>query len=356
MTVKNVLLQNFRNHTKIRFSFAPTTVIIGPNTVGKTNILEALHILSFGKSFRAENDRDTIQEGKDFFRIEATIADATDTKTLTVIFAERNAYLSKKFLVNKVAKRHIDFAAQFFTVLFTPQDIEIITDAPSLRRNYINSILSQAGKPYRQTLSTYEKCLRQRNRMLYDLKDGRKDYKASDFDYWDNILIENGNFLTKKREEFVNFINSSKKEMFDFKVFYDKSIISTERLFKYHFQERSAGMTLVGPQRDDFVFLFPTKRSDVPNGASKKVSEFGSRGEQRLTILQMKLLEIEYLRKTAGEEPILLLDDIFSELDDVNIHKIFDYIHNQQTIITTTHREFVPKKILNKKDVEIIEL
>lgn len=348
MIVEKISLQNFRNHKKAQFTFDNTTVIIGRNTVGKTNILEAIHILSHGKSFRAENDRDTIAQGHDFCRIEAQIKDNTDTKKLTVIFAERGAYLSKKFLINNVARRHIDFAAQFFTVLFTPQDIEIITDSPSLRRNYINSILSHASREYRQILNVYEKGLRQRNRMLYDLKDGRKEYKRADFDYWDEILIRNGDYLTQKREEFVKFINSSKKEMFDFKIFYDKSTISVERLFKYHFQEQAAGMTLVGPQRDDFIFRFPI--------TEKRVSEFGSRGEERLTILQTKLLEIEYIKKESGTNPVLLLDDIFSELDSENIDKIYGFIKDQQTIITTTHKEFVPKKILKQKGLAIIEL
>lgn len=348
MILEKLSLQNFRNHKKAQFSFSNTTIIIGRNTAGKTNILEALHILSRGKSFRAENDRDTIAQGHDFCRIEAQIKDDNDSKKLTVIFAERGAYLSKKFLINNVARRHIDFAAQFFTVLFTPQDIEIITDSPSLRRNYINSILSQASREYRQNLNVYEKGLRQRNRMLYDLKEGRKEYKRADFDYWDEILIRNGSYITQKREEFVKFINSSKKEMFDFKIFYDKSTISTERLFKYHFQEQAAGVTLVGPQRDDFIFNFPK--------TERKISEFGSRGEERLTILQTKLLEIEYIKKESGTNPVLLLDDIFSELDSENIDKIYGFIKDQQTIITTTHREFVPKKILEKEEVEIIEL
>lgn len=358
MIVKKLYLQNFRTHKKTQFEFQNTTIIIGPNTAGKTNILEALFILSHGKSFRAENDRDTITEGRDFCRIEAEV-ESDETKKLTVIFAERGGYLSKKFLINGVARRHMDFASEFYSVLFTPQDIEIITATPSLRRNYISSILTKANRPYRQALNTYEKGLRQRNRMLHDMKIEKKQYKQSDFDYWDKILIENGNFITKKREEFVEFINKSKKEMFDFNIVYDKSIISIERLFKYHFEERASGITLVGPQRDDFIFNFPSetrKASSAYFAAGKKVSEFGSRGEERLTILQTRLLEIEYLKQETGALPILLLDDIFSELDDANISKVYNYISNQQTIITTTHKEFVPKQILKHKDLGIIEL
>ena len=348
MKLKNLNLKNFRNHKSCSFSFNDTTIIVGHNTAGKTNILEAIYILTHGKSFKAEHDRDTIQEGSDFARIEAGVEEKDDKKKLTVIFAERGNYLSKKFLVNGVARRHLDFASNFSSVLFTPEDIEIITDSPSLRRHYVNTILSQSSKKYRHSHALYEKALRQRNRMLSDMKDGKKQYKRSDFEYWENLLIDHGTIITDQRENFVSFVNSTNKELFNFTLFYDKSIMSLERLFKYHFQEQAAGSTLVGPQRDDFFFFFPD--------TEKKISEFGSRGQERLTVLQTKLLEIEYIKKNTDVSPVLLLDDIFSELDSENIDKIYGFIKDQQTIITTTHREFVPKNILKQESLSIIDL
>lgn len=348
MILKQLVLHDFRNHVNAKFLFDDVTVIIGKNTAGKTNILEAIHILSSGKSFRAENDRDVIRNGKDFCRIEAQTEDDRGIKKLAVIFAKRDVYLSKKFLVNNVARRHVDFGSNFLSVLFTPEDIEIITDSPSLRRKYIDSILSQAHREYKQALGKYERGLRQRNKMLSDIKNGRKFYKREDFDYWDKVLIDNAKVLSQKREEFTDFTNNSKKELFNFSLIYDKSAMSLERLFKYHFQEQAAGVTLVGPQRDDYFFYFPK--------TEKKISEFGSRGQERLTILQMKLLEILYIRQKTGEKPVLLLDDIFSELDNENIDKVYDFIKDQQTIITTTHREFVPKKILQKEGLKLIDL
>lgn len=348
MIVRKLKLTNFRNHKNSIFDFSPTTVIIGKNTAGKTNILEALYILSRGKSFRADKDLDVIAEGANFARIEAETEDVQDTKKLTIIFSTQRGYLSKKFLVNSVARRQRDFASNFVSSLFTPHDIELLTDSPSIRRKYIDSILYQADKNYRVALSIYEKALKHRNRMLHDLKDGKKDYKTQDFDYFDKILIAQGEKLTAKRGEFVDFVNNFNKDIFGFTLFYDKSEISEARLFKYHFEERAAGVTLVGPQRDDFAFYFPE--------TTKPVKEFGSRGEERLTIFQLKVIEIDFLRKATTHNPVLLLDDIFSELDDSNIHKVFDLLPVQQTIITTTHHEFVPKKILNKEDVKIIEL
>ncbi len=368
MILKKLKLVNFRNHKSAQFKLSPTTVIIGKNTAGKTNILEAIYVLSAGRSFRAERDLDTIAEGSDFARIEAEIETDQEKIDLKVIFSTQKGYLSKKFLVNGVARRQHDFASNFVSVLFTPKDVEIMTDSPGVRRRHIDAILYQADRNYRKALSSYEKALRHRNKMLHDLREGKKQYVTSDFDYFNNILIEQGGILTSKREEFVEFVNNAKKDIFRFELFYDKSIMSLERLFKYHFEEQAAGVTLVGPQRDDFGFFFPADvspsmslRGDRSNiisrqSFSKLISEFGSRGEERLAILQLKILEVNYLQQATNQIPMLLLDDIFSELDDANIFKVFELLPNQQTVLTTTHREFVPKKIMNREDVEIIEL
>ncbi len=356
MIVKKLSLQNFRNHHKTSFEFGKTTIIIGHNTAGKTNILEALYVLSHGTSFRATHDYDMIEERQQFAKIEGIIDSVDDTTTLTANMARLTSsrFLSKKYLVNGVARTLKTFSDYFYTVLFTPQDIEIVTSSPSGRRNYINSILIKSHKEYRAAASKYEKALRQRNRMLYDMKRGTKEYKQTDFDFWENLLIENGGIMHSFRSAFVEYVNAFAKEVFPVKLSYDHSIMSKERLFKYHFEERASGVTLIGPQRDDFQFLFADSEGGLPAG--RQVKEFGSRGEQRLTILQTKLIEIEYLKAATGELPVLLLDDIFSELDEANIDKIYHFLDTQQTIITTTHEEFVPKKIMGQSSLKIIKL
>jgi DNA replication and repair protein RecF len=276
-------------------------------------------------------------------------ADLRAGKTIIkVILANQQGKFSKKFLVNNVARRQIDFTSHFLSVLFTPEDLEIVTDSPSLRRNYVNLILSQADRKYRAALSIYEKALRQRNRMLWLLREGKKYFSQGDFEYWDNVLILNGGIITAFREEFIDYVNKQEKDVFSFDLFYDKSTITRERLDKYHDAERATATTLVGPNRDDIFFRFPN--------TAKPISEFGSRGEQRLTIFQMKILETFYIKERTEQVPTLLLDDIFSELDENNIHRVLDLLPHQQTILTTTHKEFVPKKILDKEEVEIIEL
>lgn len=348
MPLVSLQLKNFRNHKKATFTFPVTTVIIGRNTVGKTSVLEAIQFLSLGKSFKAEKDVDVISEGHDSAKIEAKIADPDGTTNLTVILGKTENRFSKKFLVNNVARRLADFAARFPSVLFTPEDLEVITDSPSMRRNYFNTILCFTDRRYRVSLGIYEKAIRHRNRMLWLHREGKKYFGPAEFEYWDNIVIQNGGIITEEREKFIEHINTSEKEVFPFEIYYDKSTITSERLAKYHEAERASATTLVGPQRDDFFFRF--------RGTEKAISEFGSRGEQRLTIFQMKILETFYVKEKTGMTPTLLLDDIFSELDNTNIHRVLELLPQQQTILTTTHKEFVPQKILDKKEVEIIEL
>jgi DNA replication and repair protein RecF len=348
MALVSLKLKHFRNHKNSHFTFPLTTVVIGKNTVGKTSILEAIQFLSHGKSFKAERDIDVISEGQDFTRIEAVVEGIDGNDTLTIILGKTEHRFSKKFLVNNVARRQVDFTSYFLSVLFTPEDLEIITNSPSLRRNYINSVLSQTDKRYRVSLTIYEKALKHRNRMLYLLREGKKHFNDGDFEYWDNILIQNGEILTTSREQLVLYINKQTKEVFPFDIFYDKSTITRERLDKYYEAERASATTLVGPNRDDFFFFF--KQTQKP------IAEFGSRGEQRLTIFQMKILEAFFIKEKTGQTPTLLLDDIFSELDNTNIHRVLNLLPQQQTILTTTHKEFVPEKILKKQEVGIIEL
>ena len=201
-------------------------------------------------------------------------------------------------------------------------------------------------REYRIAHTGYTKALRQRNALLEQAREtGRRNERL--FEYWDDLLIGYGETITRKRDEFSNFINSTAKELIQFSFFYDKSTISKARLLQYRDAESGAGVTLVGPQRDEFEVL-------LKNGKEEhNVKLFGSRGQQRLVILQLKLLQLAYVART-GEKPLLLLDDIFSELDTGHIQHVMDVINNQQTIITTTHKEFVDKKHL--KDMSVIEL
>lgn len=346
MFLSHLYLRNFRNYAKADFSFSKnTTLIIGTNASGKTNLIEAIYFLSFGRSFRAEKDKEAMSFGEKLARITGL---ADDVK-LEVIITEgigANSFPFKKYLVNGVSKRRVDFIGNLPAVLFIPTNLDIIVDSPAGRRNFLDDVLEQADRDYRLAQIQYVKALRQRNALLEKVKEqGFRNDKV--FEYWDEVLIRNGEVITQKRAKFIEFVNSAQKEIFDFILFYDKSVISKERLLKYKEAEAQTGVTLVGPHRDDFsASMFNNTRNTTHN-----VKLFGSRGQQRLTVLQLKIIQLDFIERTLGGRPILLLDDIFSELDSEHIDLISSLVNNQQTIITTTHQEFIPKKLLAKSKI-----
>ena len=356
MHLKQLTLQNFRNYKKSTFNFSEnTTLVVGPNTSGKSNLIEAIFFLSTGRSFRVESDGQCIKFEKEIARIKGKVED----KELEVVIAQggvsRKLRPFKKYLVNGVSKRKVDFVGNFFAVLFAPNDLEIIVGSPFKRREFMDNILIQVDRDYRLALSFYEKGLRARNALLHKVKEtGVRNEK--EFIYWDNLLIVQGQKITKIREEFIKYLNDSKKNILKFEIFYDKSLISKERLLQYKDVEIGAGVTLVGPHRDDL---------SIRINSDKDIRYFGSRGQQRLAILQLKLLELIFIEQETGERPVLLLDDIFSELDEDHINLVLNMtrlpspgtggqVGKQQTIITTTHKEFVGNKLL--KEMSVIEL
>ncbi len=360
--LKSISLQNFRSYKKQEFSFEKTTLIVGPNTSGKTNLIEAVNLLSTGKSFRTDKDPQMIGFGDDFARVVGKFDDfsAGSGQTLSLeVILTNGQYMGvksqyKKFTVNGVPRRRVDFASNFPAVLFSPQDLEIIIESPSLRRNFLDEVLETVDRDYRIAVISYQKALRQRNALLEKTREeGRRLGKPlaqrdKDFEYWDKLVIENGQLITQKRAEFIEYFNNLEKNIFDCLIKYDESVISKERLIQYEEEEVMAGVTLVGPHRDDFsVLMFNSSRSNTHD-----VKFYGSRGQQRLAILQLKIAQIKFVEGILSKTPVFIMDDIFSELDEGHINLILEQIDKQQTILTTTHEEFVPKKML--KSMKII--
>ena len=337
--IKKLVLQNFRNYGKKSFEFDPkTTLIVGPNAVGKTNILEAIYLLSTGKSFRAENERDVIKNGENVTNVQCAI---DNEQSIEIIWDARSRF-QKLYRINGVGKRQADFAGLLPVVLFAPSDIEIVADSPSTRRKYLDLVLSGAHKDYRLASRIYEKALRQRNRLLWRIRE--ENLEKSQLEYWDELLITNGRIIHDRRKKFIDFLNQRKEDFFPVTLEYDHSVISKERLAKYAGEEIAAAVTLVGPHRDDFKVF-----SD-----NRIIKSFGSRGEQRMAVFTIKLGELEYIKSTVKETPILLLDDIFSELDHENRHRLLEVIPTQQTIMTTTDLHLVEKSHL--KDFSLIKV
>lgn len=379
MQIESLLLQKFRSYAKETIQFSPTvTLIVGPNAIGKTNIIEAIFALAVGKSFRAEKESDMVGWGEEVARIigsaktenrrqktedgrQRTEDGEEGTKLeLVITTGEVNGEKApaKKYVVNGVPRRQIDFVGNLRAVLFAPGDLELVTDSPSLRRAYLNSVLVQTDREYRRNLLSYERGLRQRNRLLDLINEGKAG--RSQLLFWNQLLISTGSYLTDQRAAFIDYVNGTILNDFHYRLIYDKSVISEERLEQYKDAEVGAKTTLVGPQRDDFVITKSQSASWRTNTKSQEeqwrdVARFGSRGEQRLAVLWLKLAELSYMEEKTEERPILLLDDIFSELDEESREIVLSIINKQQTIITSAEEDVV-ELFKKNKDVKVIRI
>ena len=383
MVLERLALQNFRNYKKVLFGFSPqTSLLVGPNTSGKTNVLEAIFLLSLGRTFRPGLEREMIRFGEEVGRVKGTVGGMELEVVLTRGEVLGKPAPLKKLLVNGVSKRLFNFVGNLQVVMFGPEDLELVTNSPSLRRAHLDFILEQVDREYRRCSQIYSRVLVQRNKLLKMIREGRRSRR--ELEYWDKLLVENGGCITKKRQEFFDFVNKLPKKLGELEFVYQPSVLSAhdasvdsskvlavetkscshlaisystcshlykERLSKERDREIAAGMTLVGPHRDDFAFEIQNPKSKIQN---RNLTIFGSRGEQRTAVLALKLAELEFMTEVLGERPVLLLDDIFSELDKDNRREILRVIPKQQTIITTTDLGVVEKEFLDK--IKIIDL
>ena len=323
-----ISLRNFRSYEKGEFELGERTLILGENGSGKSNLVEAIYLLATGKSFRAQRDVEVIRYGEEFSILNFKFEINSEILNSQITITDR-----KKFEINGVGRRMVDFAGQMRAVMFGPQDMELVTGSPGVRRRYLDFVIGQKDREYRRAALSYEKGLRQRNRLLDLIREGRAG--RSQLFFWDRLLIKNGEYLTQKREEYLEDLAE-----------YDKSVISEVRLKQYEVEEVAAGATLVGPHRDDFII----------NLNGRDVSKFGSRGEQRMMVWKLKQKEIDYLSldpfdsaqgrlaRDAQQEPVLLLDDIFSELDHKHRGEVIELVENYggQVIMTAADEHLIP--------------
>jgi DNA replication and repair protein RecF len=287
------------------------------------------------------------------------VGSSSPSRLEVIVTRGENGWPRKKLLVNGVPKRLVDFAGNFKMVLFGPWDLDLVTESPSLRRRFLDTVLSQVDREYRRSILSYEKGLRQRNRLLFRIRE--EGASRSQLLFWNQLLIKTGDYVLTKRGEFIEFVNA-RPSLNDqkFSLEYDRSVISEGRLEQYKEEEVAAATTLVGPHRDDFAFQISGRGEPR---RSRSLDSFGSRGEQRMAVLWLKIAELDYIedvlkRSDPGpgsdlvRRPTLLLDDIFSELDHEHRKVVMELAKKQQTIITTADPHFI-KAI---KKVERIEL
>lgn len=331
MKIKSLALKSFRNHADFSINFEKAILfVVGKNTSGKTNLIESVELLSRGKSRFAASEEDLIRFGCETTSLKAEIINQNASSLQIIYHKPKNAVRSqRKFLVNNVSRSLSGFIGHLFTVSFFPQDLKIVSNSPGERRSFLNNCLIQVDKKYKIALLEYEKVIRARNNLLEKIRDGLA--KPQELNYWNEKAIENGQIITKKRQEFIDFLNEGAQNYaprgipLQLNITYDQSEISPARLSQYASAEIASTSTLVGPHRDDLIFF----------DELRNLKTFGSRGEQRLTVLLLKIGEMKFMEQATEEKPVLLLDDIFSELDTQNRTLVLDLIKNHQTIITT---------------------
>ncbi len=349
MQISKVEFANFRNYPNASFEFPNgTTVIVGSNGVGKTNILESVMVLSTGKSPRASLEQELINLDSQIARV-IGYTDENDKLEVVIARKSESRRVQKIYRINNAQKTSTDFVGRIKSVMFAPEDIRLVAGSPSRRRDYLDRILSQVHREYRVSLSKYNRVLKQRNKFLESIK-GQilKELHQAQFDIWDTQLLDSGQVVQNYRNKFFAFAETHLEKISSqlykdafLSLIYLKSELNEGRLRGIKQRELFYGTTQIGPHRDDYDFIMNNKHHYDLKG-------YGSRGQQRTGVLALKILEIQYIQEESGENPILLLDDIFSELDEEYRAAVKTILENRQTLITTADINMVPQDIKDK--------
>jgi len=337
MWLKKINLFNFRNFSEKSFNFNPfTTIVLGENAKGKTNLLEAIYCLLKGKGFREQKEVELIKFDKEKAKIEGFFEEKDHVFIHQILIEKSSKGVEKKYFIDKTKKNYHQFVkASTKMVLFSPDQLKIIDEGPDQRRNYFDRFLSEEDNEYRKRLNNYFNGLKKRNKLLEVFSEEKKSHFLEDIYFWNNYLIEESSYLVEKRKKYCDFLNQNsfldEKEFF---IDYQPSIIDKKKLNFIFKEELRQKKTLIGPQRDNFLIF-------IKNEKHKNIHLFGSRSEQRLGLFWLKINEIKYFEKNFKIRPILLLDDLFSELDSKNRQLILKLVKNYQTILTTTEKEVI---------------
>lgn len=334
MVIKSLRLKNYRNYDLLDITFDPkVNILFGDNAQGKTNILEALYVSGTTRSHRGTKDKDLIQFQHDEAHLE-TVVEKAGTSFQIDLHLKKNS--AKGIAINKIPIRRADeLLGVVHFVFFSPEDLNMIKEGPAHRRRFVDMELSQLDRVYFLDLMNYNRILEQRNTLLKEL--AFRPELEDTLDVWDVQLAQYGDKIIAAREKFVCMLNdiignihkqlTGNRE--EIRIVYEKSS-ADEPLFsaleRHKERDKRLRMTGTGPHRDDLCFL----ANDLD------VRKFGSQGQQRTAALSLKLSEIEIVRKIIGDTPILLLDDVLSELDKNRQMHLLESIRHVQSVITCT--------------------
>ena len=353
MNIRSIELKNFRNYENLEISFDEgTNILFGDNAQGKTNILEAAYMSGTTKSHKGSRDREMIRFGEEEAHLKTVVVRGGREYQIDMHLKKNRA---KGIAIDKIP---IKKASELFGILnivfFSPEDLNIIKNGPVERRRFLDSELCQLDRIYLADLTNYNKILAQRNKLLKDMI-----YRPSLSDtlpVWDMQLIETGNKIIRRRKQFVDElreivsdihyrISGGKEELF---LKYEPNIddiFFEDELSRAKEKDKKLCQTSVGPHRDDLLFSI----GDVD------IRKYGSQGQQRTSALSLKLSEIELVRKSISDTPVLLLDDVLSELDSSRQNYLLNNISDTQTIITCTGLdEFVRNRFTVNRVFEVI--
>ena len=349
MHYTSLQLRNYRSYTNLSVELdSGVNIVVGPNASGKTNLLEAILVASRGASFRT-HDRALVQHGKKAAKIKAITSTSQERSiTIKVVDEEKT---SKEFKINNVVHKRFTHSRIVPTVLFEPEHLRMVQGSPESRRSYLDNILSVVEPDYKPTLNRYKKALAQRNRLLKSDRTVTPD----DVFVWDVQLSEYGARLHDSRLKLAQSIDKQANPLYS-SVSGKKSKLTVEydsgvegdyaswllKTLQDRFKiDRERGFTTRGPHRDDMTFTL--------NG--KSATDAASRGETRTIVLVCKIMEMQLVGESFDQPPIILLDDVFSELDGSRRLALTEYLKDHQTIITTTDADAIVKSFLDGYNV-----
>ncbi len=346
MKLSTLRLKGFRNISILQLEFHhKLNFLFGPNGAGKTNLLESIHLLLEGGSFRTGDFRNLIQRD----RLEASVAGQVDQKNGTqevraVLNAERKRFWKDEKTTTSAGLSHL------FAVLFAPEEVVILKGPPAGRRERVDSLLKKISPKYRAALRDYQKVLLQRNRLLKNDLLSESEL-AVNLAPWDEALVNAGTILIGERREWLgkwgrrieNHYDEIAEKNWRAGFHYVPNVEEgrfAEELVKARGVERARGISLVGPHRDDIA----------PVIGGREIKRFGSQGEARTFTLAMKIAEIDLFREVWNDDPVLLLDDVASELDENRNRAFFQYLssYGGQVFVTATSEELVPLRKLSE--------
>lgn len=357
MHIDRLELTNYRNYESLTLEFSPTiNVLIGENAQGKTNIMESLYVLSMAKSHRTSNDKELIRWSEEYGKIKGDVSKKYGHLPLELTLSKKG----KKARVNHLEQSRLsDYIGQLNVVMFAPEDLNLVKGSPQVRRRFLDMEIGQISPVYLHDLLTFQKLLKQRNHIL-KTHQGKSSLNDVMFDVYTDQYIQAAVSVIRKRFEFMELLQkwaepihlgiSRGLEKLDIRYcpvsglnrdasFEEMVDILEQKLKDGQSQELARGLTLVGPHRDDLQFYV----NDYD------VQTYGSQGQQRTTALSLKLAEIELIKQEVGESPVLLLDDVLSELDDYRQSHLLNTIQGEvQTFVTTTSVEGIDHETIRQ--------